>query len=429
MRAYRHWILLVAAVVVVWSSSIGDARAQPSRPVEPAPWATGESDPEDLRIQFVAFDPGRPVATWFGHTALVVEDLRRREGRLYNYGMFQFDGTLLVKFALGRLWFWVGEQPPGRTYEVYKSMDRGIRIYNLNLPAERKMQVARFLAWNVEPENSVYLYHHYRDNCATRPRDIIDAAVDGELRELASESSELTLREHTRRYTHHNFAMDLLLMYMMNDSIDQPIEHWDAMFLPGELEEGVQELEYEGPDGEQIPFVRERVDYYEGGVREIPERAPPHWPWALLFGFGIGAATIGSAYWRIRSPESVAARIAFGADQALIGLVAGLPGLALFVMSIATDHSVTYWNENLLFANPLTFAVLPLGIAFALGKEWVVDWLRAIWVALVATSLLGIVLKILPAFDQQNHLPISFLLPITVCCAAASWWLWRVSTS
>jgi len=415
----RRIFAALAAIVAMGVASPSEA-AEP----KPAPWSAERavSEPEDLRVEFVAFSPGSSIPSWFGHSAIVIEDRRLGVSRLYNYGMFSFDGTLLLKFAMGRLWFWVGQQPEKRTYEFYESQGRGVRIHELNLPPAKRRQIAEFLAWNARPENRDYLYHHYRNNCATKPRDILDEAVGGALRRATSRPSELTLREHTRRFSHHNPPMDLLLMFMMNDSIDQSIREWDAMFLPGELEENVVDLEYETSAGETVPLVAETEVYYEGESRTIPDRAPPNWPWVLLVGAVLGGAGVAASWWWRRGPERAVPRAVLGLHQAAVGAVAGLPGTVLYLMSVATDHTVTYWNENLFFANPLTLAVLPLGIALAAGRRGAVDWLQWIWTGLAGMAALGLVLKGFPSFDQQNVQPICFLVPITVGCAVAFHW-------
>ena len=234
----RHlsWIVrMLTALVAVWFV-VQPATSQAAAPGPP--WGKGVSEAEDLQIKLVIFSPGDQIANWFGHAALVVEDTRLGTSRLYNYGMFNFDGTLLVKFAMGRLWFWVGQQPERLTYDYYKSQERDVRIHLLDLAPAKRMELAKHLARKVRPENRDYLYHHYFDNCSTRPRDLVDQAVDGALQESTQHPSPLTLREHTRRYTHHNFFVDMLLMFMMNDTIDKPIPEWDAMFLPDEFEIG-----------------------------------------------------------------------------------------------------------------------------------------------------------------------------------------------
>ncbi|MBM4378884.1 MAG: DUF4105 domain-containing protein, partial [Deltaproteobacteria bacterium] len=108
---------LAAALCVLCLALPASARAA----VPLAPWADGRSAPEDLQVSLATFGPGDDVPSWFGHTALVVEDRRLKEERLYNYGMFDFDK--FARFALGRLEFWVGEAPVGPTFRMYAALD------------------------------------------------------------------------------------------------------------------------------------------------------------------------------------------------------------------------------------------------------------------------------------------------------------------
>lgn len=405
--------LLVFAVGLLFTT-----QASASAP----PWATGQSRPEDLQIKLVTFSPGDEIVAWFGHTALVVEDTRLDRRRLYNYGMFSFGDGMLVKFAMGRLWFWVGEAPVYRTYEFYKNMGRDVRILTLNLPPKERMEMAKALAKDVLPENREYLYHHYFNNCSTKIRDAIDAGTDGQFKEATSVPSDQTFRGHTRRHSGHNPPMEMLLMFLMNDDIDQPIDRWDDMFLPEELEEAVKNFEYENSEGEVVPLVKEEQIYFESGREPVPQKVPTHWPWALGLGLllGGGAVLLGKRYFDKRTKG---ARIGFGLYNALVGLVVGLPGLALLVMWLVTDHKVTYANENLFLGNPLTFVVAPLGIALAFGSTRSEKWLRYLWAALVGLALLLLPLKLLPSFDQNNLLPALMLYPILLGFGAV-WWVW-----
>jgi len=101
----------------------------------------------------------------------------------------------------------------------------------------------------------------------------------------------------------------------------------------------------------------------------------------------------------------------------VVGLIlAGLWGF--------TDHAAAYNNENVLQANLLALGLLwlvPKAVrGSARGK-------RAVVLATVVAglSLLGLLLKLLPAFDQVNGEIIALALPIHLGLAAAVWQLRR----
>ncbi|WP_408889872.1 DUF4105 domain-containing protein [Myxococcus faecalis] len=384
------------------------------------PWGTGESQGEDLVISLATFSPGDDVPAWWGHGSLVVEDRKLGVTRLYNYGMFSFDDAMLARFAMGRLEFWVGQARAEATYRYYRAEDRDVRIQELNLTPEQREQVARRLADNVLPENREYLYHHYNDNCVTRLRDMIDVATGGQLREADRAPGRMTLREHTRRYTAVNPPMSVLLDFMMNDEIDHPITRWEEAFLPDELEQQVASLQVKGADGQLRPLVARQWNYYEASNRPRPPVEPPPWgPWILALGLGLGGAALGLATWE-RKKGGRLPRVLLGLETALLGLVLGIPGTALFVMWLVTDHTVTYRNENLFLANPLTLLAIPFGVSLMRGKNPKARTrLFKLWAVLAGGGVLGVVLKPLPPFDQDNWRLIALILPISLGMAGA----------
>jgi hypothetical protein len=333
--------------------------------------------------------------------------------------MFSFDDAMLARFAMGRLEFWVGQAGVNGTFRFYKSEDRDVRIQELNLTPEQRVTVAKRLADNVLPENREYLYHHYNDNCVTRLRDMIDVAVGGQLREEARAPGRMTLREHTRRYTAVNAPMSVLLDFMMNDEIDHPVTRWEEAFLPDELEAQVAALQVKGADGQPQPLVAKQWNYYESSTRRRPPAEPPAWgPWVLALGLALGGAAVGLAAWERRRGSRVA-RMLLGLENAVLGLVLGLPGTALYIMWLVTDHTVTYRNENLFLANPLTLLALPFGVALMWGSARARARLFKVWLVLAATGVLGVVLKVLPPFDQDNWRLIALILPISLGMAGA----------
>jgi hypothetical protein len=279
------------------------------------------------------------------------------------------------------------------------------------------VEIGRLLADNVLPENREYLYHHYNDNCVTRLRDMIDRATDGQLREADKAPGRMTLRDHTRRYTAVSPPMSVLLDFLMNDEIDRPITRWEEAFLPDELERQVAALQVTRTDGQKAPLVAKSWEFYKSDRTPPPEEPPRYAPWMLLMGLAIGGSAVGLAYWGRRGARLP--RVLLGLEHAVVGLVLGLPGSALFFMWLFTDHTVTYRNENLFLANPLMLLLVPLGIMLAWGSAKARARLRTLWRVLETLGALGLLLKIIPVFNQDNWRLIALILPITLGFAGA----------
>ncbi|MCI0569578.1 MAG: DUF4105 domain-containing protein [Myxococcaceae bacterium] len=407
-RAVASLALLLALVAAL------PARAGGALP----PWASGESRAEDLGTFLVTFGPGNDIPSWWGHAALGVEDRTQHQARLYNYGMFDFDK--FATFALGRLEFWVADAPVLPYLRFYRGEDRDVRLLRLNLDAEGRRRMAQHLAQNVLPEHRDYLYDHYRDNCSTRLRDAIDLAVGGQLKKALSTPGRMTLREHTRRYTSVVPAVSVLLDFAMNDTIDRPLTRWDEAFLPDELERAVKEQRYTNAQGQTVPLL-ERVDVFHSSTSRAPTPAEPPdvTPWLLLLGLAWGGSAALVAVWHARTGQALA-RVLLGLQTAMTGLVLGLLGTVVTLLWVLTDHTVTFRNENLFLANPLTLLALPLGVSLALGRaRRTPERLRRLWLVLSATALLGLGLKVLPMFDQNNWNILALLLPVSLGFGAA----------
>jgi hypothetical protein len=391
----------------------------PSASAAPPPWGTGQSAPEDLSVALVVFGPGDDIPSWWGHAALGVEDRQAQQARLYNYGNFAFEK--FASFAMGRLEFWVGDAPVLPYLRLYQREDRDVRLLHLNLEPEGRERVARLLALNVLPENREYLYHHYRDNCSTRLRDAIDAAVGGQLRSrLSVAPGRMTLREHTRRYTSVIPAMSVLLDFLMNDTIDQQLSQWDEAFLPDELERAVLGFQYTNSRGQQVPLLERTTAFHDAqGRTPVPERPPDYSLWLLGLGLLWGGVSLVLALWLVRSGRTLP-RVLLGLHTSLTGLLLGLVGTVLLLMWLLTDHEVTFANENLFLANPLTLLALPLGLSLLRGKNpRTPERLRRLWGVLGGLAVLGLVVKVIPLFDQNNWNILGLLLPILLGSAGA----------
>lgn len=380
------------------------------------PWATGQSRGEDLEISLVTFGPGDTLTEWWGHTALVVEDKAQREARLYNYGMFGFSTGFVHKFVQGRLEFWVEDTPyVVPTYRLYQSLNRSVRIQVLNLTPEQAVVLAQSLATNVLPENREYLYQHYTDNCSTRPRDLIDRAFGGQMLEASKQPGRMTIRHHTRRYSQVSPPMMLVLDYLQNDELDRPNTLKEEAFLPDELERQLDALQVTRADGSVVPAVAKKSTWFEAKREPTPQSAPSWTVWLVLVGGGVGLLAL--ALGHLGRGGQRFPRVLLGLLHVLLGLTLGVFGLFLFLVGLFTDHTVAHRNENLFLVNPLHLALLPLGVMVIFGSESARNGLRRIWGLAAALSVLGVVLKVLPPFDQNNWNLIALFVPMNLAFA------------
>jgi hypothetical protein len=330
-----------------------------------------------------------------------VRDRAHKKSRLYNYGEFSFDELMLARYLLGHLTFWVGERHVERTLDMYRRQGRTIKTLEIDLAPDERVVMARILADNVRPENKSYIYDHFTDNCATKPRDVIDRAIGGRLRAAAT-PGRMTLRHHALRYTSASMPVAWIIDFIMNREVDQTITTWEEAFLPLELERQVRALDL---------VKGETVNHATGPVPR--EDAVTMWPWLLALGTALGACSLALRH-RMR---------ALAAYTTVLALCAGAPGTALFVMWSFTDHFITYGNENILLSSPLTLLAAPLALAAARGNERAIRASRALWAGLAVAALVALAAKALPWFSQANAPHLALFVPAVLGTAVA----WRLA--
>jgi hypothetical protein len=116
------------------------------------------------------------------------------------------------------------------------------------------------------------------------------------------------------------------------------------------------------------------------------------------------------------------AEVALGVATSLLGLVFGLLGLVLVLVWVATNHKAAHVNENILQCAPLALGLLGFGVGVARGRESARRKAFFCAAGLTALSLLGVALKVLPAFRQDNWEYVVLFLPLWAGLAAALGW-------
>jgi hypothetical protein len=379
--------------------------------------ADGYPADDPLVIKLAVIGPGDELYFWWGHIGLIIEDYEKGSARFYDWGVFSFENeNFFVNFAFGRLLYSCMVTSIEWNLGNYLTTNRDITLYTLDLPTSAKEELAAFAEWNVRPENKNYFYHHFRDNCATRVRDILDTAVEGQFKVRYGQApGRYTLRQHVRRHTYFNPFFDWILNFWMGQDIDTPITVWEEMFLPAEIGARAAEFSYTGSDGIERKLVRS-VEVLNTALGRPPILDAPRRQWPRELVLGLVAAFALGLLLVLRNRDSRAAELMWALGQGALGFFFGAAGLVLFFMTFFTNHDYTYHNINIIFINPLLLAALPLGIIFVktdyFDKKAKLELaIKILWSYVFVFGLLSLLLRLLPFFRQQNQVTLALVLP------------------
>ena len=385
--------------------------------------SAGFAQGENLTLKIVVVGPGDDLYLWWGHIALIIEDSITGRNSLYDYGQFSFEQeNFFYNFAFGRLYYNCGVSN-AETFLLFNSLEnRDILIYTLDVLPEKRMEIKEFAENNVLPKNRIYEYHHFRDNCSTRIRDIIDLITDGQFSNIyENETGRYTLRQHVRRHTWFSPPADWLLNFWMGQVIDVPITVWEEMFLPSEVGRVIEDYYYTDSNGVNRKLVRSMEHFNKANNRPVVLEVPrKQWPRQLVFSIII--SIIFGFFFYLKSKNIRIGNILAGFSMSLCGLVFGLAAFLLYFMSLFTNHDYTFNNMNMIFCSPILLAAVPLGLcyAFTKNKEKQIKYdllLRIIWLLTAAGILISMLLKIFPWFYQQNLTDQMLMLPISLVFA------------
>jgi len=378
---------------------------------------------ENLTLKIAVMGPGDDLYFWWGHIALVIEDSDEGTSRFYDYGLFSFESqNFYYNFAFGRLLYSCGVSPTKWDINYYISHNRDIVFYTLNVSPENRKKVRDFAELNVLPENKDYYYHHFRDNCSTRIRDIIDLATDGQFKaQYGDAPGRFTYRQHVRRHTWFMPPVDWILNFLMGQVIDTPATIWEEMFLPSEVGKRIINFWYTNANGEKQKLVTSVDTVYKSQGRPIVLDTPrKQWPRELAFSLVL--SVIFAFFFFLQKKNYRAGKILTGISMSLAGFIFGIAGLLLYFMNLFTNHDYTFQNYNMLFGTPLLLAAIPLGIYYAFTKDakkqiYYNALLRLIWLITLLGILISMAIKLLPAVYQQNLTDQMLMLPIALLFA------------
>lgn len=339
----KNRLIYIALIVLCLHPTI--AQAQPKQ----AP------SPDSIRISLLTCAAGDIIYTLFGHSAIRYENLSQGIDAVFNYGIFDFDTpNFEFRFALGETDYQLGATDYLHFTREYARHGRDVHQQTLNLNPTEKERLVALLEENYRPENRVYRYNFFYDNCATRPRDLIERAIDGTLQyadNMTDSDTGITFRDLLHKYSEGHlwsrFGMDLC----MGSKADKPINRRLMMFVPFYVQEYFKTARIVDKAGQVRPLIsseekivvtgKTAADFQSGGITPMQS--------ALLLFILTAIATV----YGLRKGKTL-----WGIDLILFS-AAGIAGCILAFLVLFSQHPAVSPNYLLLVFHPFHLLCLP----------------------------------------------------------------------
>jgi hypothetical protein len=297
------------------------------------------------KISVLTCGPGTELYSTFGHSAFRVEDPSLGIDVVYNYGVFDFEaGHFYWNFAEGRLNYTLARQSFDRFLFEYKYENRWVVEQTLHISLAEKNTLFQFLETNNLPENRVYQYDFFYNNCSTKIWDVLQESFN---KKLVFDDAYLDHQFTFRQLIHQNltanswsaFGIDLALGSVI-DRTATPEEH---LFLPSYV---MKQLMTSKIDNQPLTLKKRYLNQSTPSKTSNNFLGTPLF--FLLFFMGL---TLIITYFDYKN--KIRNR---WLDFALF-FITGAAGLVIFFLWFLTDHIWTVSNYNILWAFPFNIAI------------------------------------------------------------------------
>lgn len=315
---------------------------------------------DSIRFSLLTCAPGTEIYSLFGHTAIRYENYTRRIDVVFNYGMFSFNTpNFIFRFVAGETDYQLGITPYSY-FEAEYAM-RGSSVYQqvLNLTQSEKERLLTILENNYLPENRIYRYNYFYDNCTTRARDKIEECIEGKVvypDSLSGKSYRSIVHEFTAGSPWDEFGIDLCL----GAEADKEINKRQQMFSPFYMKYYASNAYIVDAGGTRRPLILDETKI----VDVEPEEVQPGFILSPLMCGALFLALCVVMAWGQWKTQ----RIWWGWDIVLYGLQ-GLAGCIIAFLFFFSVHPTVGSNWLLILFNPIPLLYLPFMVYKAVKRK------------------------------------------------------------
>lgn len=304
---------------------------------------------DSVQLSLLTCEPGAEIYAHFGHTAIRYQNFTRQLDYVFNYGMFSFNTPhFIYRFVKGETDYELGVT--SYDYFAAEYAARGSSVYQqvLNLNPVEKQHLIDLLQANYLPQNRVYRYNFFYDNCSTRARDKIEEAISGKVvYPLFDEDKSFRqiVHEFTQSYDWDELGIDLCL----GKEADIPIKTRLQMFAPFYLRKAFAKAVIV-ENGQHRPLVLSETKI----VDAVPSPVAKGFPLSpFVCSLCVALCLTLASVWQYCQRQ-----IYWVVDGLFYGLKA-LSGIVIAFLFFFSSHPTVGSNWLLLLFNPLPLLWLP----------------------------------------------------------------------
>ena len=334
---------------------------------------------DSVEISLLTCSPHEAIYSLYGHTAIRINDQRNGEDLAVNYGLFSFEKPhFVLRFLFGLTDYEMGIEPFEAFCRQYRYYGSSVTQQVLNLTNEEKWNIVKAVNINYMPENSVYRYNYFYDNCTTRAVDMLtthlaDAHVVFEGEQQKYPSFREMVHGCLPHHPWNRFGNDMLLG-VKADCKTTLREH---QFLPANAMDDFRHAMIVGQDGSNRPLVLREEIVVPEGAQDVWKDFPLSPKDVFLIVLAITVL--------ITLLEAFTRKVLWGYD-ALLMILCGLAGIVLFLM-LFSQHPTVRVNLLLLLLNPLPLFFIWRMIRRA--RKRLPDRQYAGWIILICLFFIG----------------------------------------
>ncbi len=339
---------------------------------------------DSTKFSLLTCSPGPDAYEKFGHTAIRILDESQGVDMIANWGIFDFDKPgFYYKFVKGETYYMLGVHETFYFLESYRRRNSYVIEQVLNLSHDERKRLYDAISVNYLPENREYLYNFVFDNCATRPRELINQIVKPKTIEAVNEIEYKSFRDwvgaYTGKYSWLQFGIDLVF----GRDADEHATPYQAMFLPEVLYKNYNGAKVVDQSSTEVLFISEERylveksdDRQKSNVLSVPIFVTA---FLLIIGFII----------TFRENKK---KKHYKIMDFLLLLITGIAGLIIFYLMFFSIHPLVKSNFNLMWCNPLN--IIASVLLFTRKIKKILKGYFLIYFVMIVVAFIVAVLKV-----------------------------------